>query len=129
MQQPLKKNVFSLINILGLSTGLAACLLITTYVQEETHYDRFAARAKDIYRVDLSVTGNVAAPFAWWGMSQWLREFAYRVPSAGGSFRWQARQPWPSPCSPSVSRRRGPLSPIPLTVFVPNKRAGESRLK
>ena len=80
MQQPLKKNVFSLINILGLSTGLAACLLITVYVQEETHYDRFAARAKDIYRVDLSVTGNVAAPFAWWGMSQWLREFAYRVP-------------------------------------------------
>jgi len=58
-----RNKVFSLINILGLSTGLAACLLITTYVQEETHYDRFAARAKDIYRVDLSVTGNVTAHY------------------------------------------------------------------
>ncbi|HEV3327714.1 MAG TPA: ABC transporter permease [Puia sp.] len=56
-----RNRVFSLINILGLSTGLAACLLIAAYVQEETHYDRFAARAKDIYRVDLSVTeGNLA---------------------------------------------------------------------
>src|SRR5580704_15681268 len=56
-----RNKVFSLINILGLSTGLAACLLIAAYVHEETHYDRFATRAKDIYRVDLSVTeGNPA---------------------------------------------------------------------
>src|ERR1700722_9568180 len=51
-----RNKVFSLINILGLSIGLAACLLIAAYVQDETHYDRFATRARDIYRVNLDVT-------------------------------------------------------------------------
>jgi putative ABC transport system permease protein len=58
-----RNRVFSLINILGLSTGLAACLLIAAYVQEETHYDRFATRAKDIYRVDLGVISGARADY------------------------------------------------------------------
>jgi putative ABC transport system permease protein len=41
-----RNKVFSLINVLGLSIGLRACLLIAAYVQDETHYDRFAARAE-----------------------------------------------------------------------------------
>jgi putative ABC transport system permease protein len=51
-----RNKVFSFINVLGLSIGLTACLLIAAYVQDETHYDRFATRAKDIYRVNLGVT-------------------------------------------------------------------------
>jgi len=51
-----RNRVFSLINIFGLSVGLAACLLIAAYVRDETHYDRFADRAGDIYRVNLGVT-------------------------------------------------------------------------
>jgi putative ABC transport system permease protein len=58
-----RKRVFSLINILGLSIGLAACLLISSYVWDETHYDRYAARAKDIYRVDLGLTGNTTSHY------------------------------------------------------------------
>jgi putative ABC transport system permease protein len=51
-----RNKVFSLINVLGLSIGLTACLLIAAYVQDETHYDRFAKRAGDIYRVNLGVS-------------------------------------------------------------------------
>lgn len=58
-----RKRVFSLINILGLSIGLAACLLIAAYVRDETHYDRYAIRAKDIYRVDLTLTGNTTSHY------------------------------------------------------------------
>ena len=58
-----RKRVFSLINILGLSIGLAACLLIGAYVRDETHYDRYAARAQDIYRIDLGLTGNTTAHY------------------------------------------------------------------
>jgi len=53
-----RNRVFSAINILGLAIGLAACLLIAAYVRDETHYDRFAARSGDIYRVNLGVSGT-----------------------------------------------------------------------
>ena len=58
-----RKRVFSFINIFGLAIGLAACLLIAAYVYDETHYDRYAARAKDIYRVDLGLTGNTSSSY------------------------------------------------------------------
>ena len=45
----LKHQVFSLINILGLAVGMAACLLIMQYVSFELSYDNF--RRPDIYRV------------------------------------------------------------------------------
>ena len=45
----LKNKAFSLINILGLAIGMAACLLILQYVSFELSYDDF--RRPDIYRV------------------------------------------------------------------------------
>ena len=45
----LKNKVFSLINILGLAIGMAACLLILQYVRFELSYDDF--RRPDIYRL------------------------------------------------------------------------------
>ncbi|SDK85984.1 putative ABC transport system permease protein [Catalinimonas alkaloidigena] len=48
----LKKNkVFSLINVLGLAVGIAACLLILQYVSFEWSFDRFYPNAERIYRV------------------------------------------------------------------------------
>jgi len=48
----LKKNrVFSFVNILGLSIGMAACLLILQYVSFQLSFDRFHANAGDLYRV------------------------------------------------------------------------------
>ena len=58
-----RNGVFSAINILGLAIGLAACLLIAAYVRDETHYDRFAERSRDIYRVNLGVGTNLEADY------------------------------------------------------------------
>ncbi|HVW13042.1 MAG TPA: ABC transporter permease [Mucilaginibacter sp.] len=46
-----KNKVFSLINILGLSLGMAACLLILQYVNFELSYDHFNKNADNLYRV------------------------------------------------------------------------------
>src|SRR6478735_6412234 len=47
----MKNKVFSLINITGLSIGIAACLLILQYVSFQLSFDRFNAKAADIYRI------------------------------------------------------------------------------
>lgn len=46
-----KNKTFSLINIAGLSIGMAACLLILQYTSFELSYDQFNKNAGDIYRV------------------------------------------------------------------------------
>lgn len=46
-----KNRVFSVINITGLSIGMAACLLILQYVNFELSYDQFNKNSADIYRV------------------------------------------------------------------------------
>jgi putative ABC transport system permease protein len=50
-----KNKSFSAINILGLATGLATCLLIVLYVVDELSYDRFNKKAERIYRVDADI--------------------------------------------------------------------------
>lgn len=47
----LRNKVYSLINILGLSIGVACCLLLTLYIQEEYSVDKQHARVDDLYRV------------------------------------------------------------------------------
>ncbi len=46
-----RHRVFSIINIAGLSIGIAACLFITTYVHYELSYDRDIPDVQDVYRV------------------------------------------------------------------------------
>ncbi len=41
-----KNKAFSAINIVGLSVGLAVCLLIILYVKDELSYDKYNARQK-----------------------------------------------------------------------------------
>jgi len=47
----LKYKVYSIINIFGLSVGLACCILIMLFVRDELSYDRFHRNADQIYRV------------------------------------------------------------------------------
>src|SRR5690349_8971308 len=48
----LKRNkVFSMINILGLATGLAACLLIMLYILDESAYDKHHDHGGRIFRI------------------------------------------------------------------------------
>ncbi len=46
-----KNKLFSTINILGLSIGIATCFVIMLYVQDELSYDRFNKNADNIVRV------------------------------------------------------------------------------
>lgn len=47
----LRTKVFSIINILGLSIGMAACLLIMLWVQDEMNFDKFHPERNKMYRV------------------------------------------------------------------------------
>src|ERR1700753_1146641 len=47
-----KHRVFSLINILGLTVSMTACLLIFLYVRFEWSYDAFHSKADRMYRVN-----------------------------------------------------------------------------
>ncbi len=68
----LRKKVFSLINIIGLAVGMAACFLIFLYVKFELSYDSFHTKAPHIYRLVTDVktpsetihAGITAWPFA-----------------------------------------------------------------
>lgn len=49
-----KHKGYSIINIAGLAAGMAVCILILLWVQDEVSYDRFNAHADQIYRVCFS---------------------------------------------------------------------------
>jgi len=78
-----KSKLFSAINIAGVAVGLAACILIALYVQDETSYDEHWANADRIYRVNtrLDSTGRglppgvtVASMAAWPALEQFFAD-------------------------------------------------------
>lgn len=87
-----KAKLFSAINIAGLAIGLAACIMIALYVQDETSYDEHWTNAGRIYRVNTRMdspgnglppcgqpgrcrTGvNVASMAAWPALEQFFAE-------------------------------------------------------
>lgn len=54
----LKHKVFSLINIAGLSIGIAACTIIFLYVQHENGFDMYNSKAERIVRI----SSNLKSP-------------------------------------------------------------------
>jgi len=60
-----KNKAFSAINIIGLASGLAVCLLIVLYVVNELSYDKYNVNADRIYRLDADIYfNNTSAIFA-----------------------------------------------------------------
>ncbi|MFC1583711.1 ABC transporter permease [Candidatus Neomarinimicrobiota bacterium] len=55
-----RQKLYSGINILGLAIGVAACIIILLYVQDELSYDRWNTKADRIYRVTVkgAIGGN-----------------------------------------------------------------------
>jgi putative ABC transport system permease protein len=51
----IKNKTFSVLNIAGLSIGVACSLSIALYVLDELSYDRFNTRADRIYRIDKQI--------------------------------------------------------------------------
>ena len=66
----IKHKGASFLNVLGLSIGIAACILIFLYVQFELGFDRYNANAERIYRVGQEIayldarTAATSAPLA-----------------------------------------------------------------
>src|ERR1700753_1449469 len=54
----LKNKGFTALNVLGLSVGLATCLLIVLYVVDELSYDRYNVNADRIYRMTIHAKLN-----------------------------------------------------------------------
>jgi putative ABC transport system permease protein len=52
----LKNKTFSLINILGLSSGIACCLLLTLYLQDEFSYEKHFDGHERVYRLYTAFT-------------------------------------------------------------------------
>ena len=48
-----RNTAFTVINVLGLATGIMACMLITQYVLHEFSYDNFHEKKNNLYRVQL----------------------------------------------------------------------------
>ena len=67
----LRQPVYSLINIVGLAIGMAACMLIVLYIQDELSYDRYHPNADRIYRIvdDIESGGQTiqtaGSPLSW----------------------------------------------------------------
>jgi len=59
---------YSFINIVGLAAGMACCILILLWVQDELSYDRFHENADDIYRVIQDI--NFADHSTTWTITQ-----------------------------------------------------------
>ena len=69
----LKNKIFSFINISGLAVGMACCILILLWVQEELSYEQFHKHIDNLYRVcwhmeysggQELITDNTAGPLA-----------------------------------------------------------------
>jgi putative ABC transport system permease protein len=54
----LKGRIYSLINIIGLAIGLASCILILSYINNELSFDRFHVRGNRIYRGVIQATSE-----------------------------------------------------------------------
>ncbi len=48
----LKDKFYSLINVFGLTLGIASCIFIAIYINDELSFDRFNTKAERIYRIN-----------------------------------------------------------------------------
>jgi len=53
-----RNKVFSAINILGLSVGIACCLLLALYIQDEFSYDKHHREGENLYRIVTQFEGD-----------------------------------------------------------------------
>lgn len=60
-----KHKGYSFINITGLAVGIACCVLILLWVQDELSFDTFHENYKELYRINLNIEGQ------WTDSSPW----------------------------------------------------------
>ncbi len=72
----LKQKQFSILNVLGLTLGIATTLIIGLYVEEEISYDTFHPNGERIYRVN--------QPMIW---GDWNEQFASTGPGVAAALK------------------------------------------
>ncbi len=72
-----RQKSYTLLNVIGLSLGMAASLLIIQYVKYERSFDTFHSRAQDIYRIQ----------YNGWQNGQLNFESAVAVPAVGPALK------------------------------------------
>jgi putative ABC transport system permease protein len=72
-----RQKSYTLLNVVGLSLGMAASILIFQYVKYERSFDQFHSRAKDIYRIQ----------YNGWQNGQLNFESAVAVPAVGPALK------------------------------------------
>lgn len=90
----LKRKGFSAINVVGLSTGLAAVVLIFLYAQHELNYDRFHENGERIYQVykeRITPTGTQITRDTWIPMADRLVQ---EYPSVKNAVRTWDQNGW-----------------------------------
>ena len=60
-----KSKGYSFINIAGLSVGMACCILIFLWIQDETSYDRFHDHEGRLYRIVSNLEGEWTSTSPW----------------------------------------------------------------
>ncbi len=68
-----KRKTSTIINVLGLSVGLACCALVFLFVQHELSFDKGFDDAKDIYRVTSDFGKGSSAPTVTWPYATMLK--------------------------------------------------------
>ncbi len=58
-----RQKLYSFINIIGLSVGIAACILILLWVIDELSYDKFHEKVNNLYRVTVTEEYSGGEPF------------------------------------------------------------------
>jgi len=61
-----KNRTTSFINILGLSVGMAAAILIFEWIQNELSYDQFHANTDNLYKVWNRTAASTNGPINCW---------------------------------------------------------------
>jgi putative ABC transport system permease protein len=87
----LRSRIYSVINIAGLSLGLACAMLIVLYVKDETSYDRFHANAANIFHLVKRINnpdGSLFATDGYTGLPQGP-QFTAAIPEIKGFVRIQ----------------------------------------
>jgi len=54
----IKYKSYTLVNVFGLAIGLATCIIIFLFVQDELSYDKFHKDAQNIYRLEPHIAGE-----------------------------------------------------------------------
>ena len=101
-----REKGYTLINVLGLSIGMAACIFIFIYIYNELNYDKWYPASDRIYRV--IIDGRISDDF-------------FEVAVTGGPFAAALKKDYPEILEHKIkNRRRGSSSPtfvLPLFFF------------